>query len=132
MIIIYILNYKIISSVSDFFKIRLCFYINLVQVYICPWCDRMYSSEAERIGHLLSEHGVEVREDGVEVREDGVEVKEDAANTVDAKDPSSIIQGKNSDLFIKKYINVFSLNNFSLTYFYVRLGKLLSMSSIFN
>jgi len=47
--------------------------MDTLQVYICPWCDRMFSSEGERISHLLSEHGVEVREDGV-------------------KDPDSLIQ----------------------------------------
>jgi hypothetical protein len=34
-----------------------------VQVYICPWCDRVFRSETERIGHLLTGHGVEVREE---------------------------------------------------------------------
>ena len=35
-----------------------------MQVYICPWCDRMFNSESDRIAHLLTDHGVEVREDG--------------------------------------------------------------------
>ncbi len=34
-----------------------------MQVYICPWCDRVFRSETERIGHLLTGHGVEVREE---------------------------------------------------------------------
>ncbi len=32
-------------------------------MYICPWCDRVFRSETERIGHLLTGHGVEVREE---------------------------------------------------------------------
>jgi hypothetical protein len=42
-----------------------------VQVYICPWCDRVFRSETERIGHLLTGHGVEVREEEGEGEEGG-------------------------------------------------------------
>ena len=33
------------------------------QVYICPWCDRVFRTEKDRISHLLTGHGVEVKED---------------------------------------------------------------------
>ena len=50
-------------------------YILFFQVYICPWCDRVFPNETGRISHLLTDHGVEVREDnGVE---DHVEVMGD-------------------------------------------------------
>ena len=41
----------------------------LAQVYICPWCDSVFRSERERSDHLLSLHGIEVRDDtgGAEV-----------------------------------------------------------------
>ena len=35
----------------------------LAQVYICPWCDSVFRSERERSDHLLSLHGIEVRDD---------------------------------------------------------------------
>ena len=34
--------------------------------YICPWCTIVFPSEQERIEHLWSAHGVEVREDVLE------------------------------------------------------------------
>jgi len=49
--------------------------MDISQVYICPWCDRVFPNETGRISHLLTDHGVEVREDnGVE---DPVEVMGD-------------------------------------------------------
>ena len=38
---------------------------DIAQVYICPWCDRVFRTERDRIEHLLTGHGVEVKEDGV-------------------------------------------------------------------
>ena len=38
--------------------------LDISQVYICPWCDRVFNSEKDRICHLLTGHGVEVKEDG--------------------------------------------------------------------
>ena len=32
-------------------------------MYICPWCDRVFRTEKDRISHLLTGHGVEVKED---------------------------------------------------------------------
>ena len=37
--------------------------MNFLQVYICPWCDRVFRTEKDRISHLLTGHGVEVKED---------------------------------------------------------------------
>ena len=39
--------------------------LDISQVYICPWCDRVFRTEKERISHLLTGHGVEVKEDVV-------------------------------------------------------------------
>ena len=36
----------------------------LSQVYICPWCDSVFRSELERKDHLLTVHGIAVRDDG--------------------------------------------------------------------
>jgi len=35
----------------------------LSQVYMCPWCDEVFRSEKERKDHLLTTHGIEVKED---------------------------------------------------------------------
>jgi len=37
--------------------------MDISQVYICPWCDRVFRTEKDRIDHLLTGHGVEVKED---------------------------------------------------------------------
>merc|ERR1719481_1787717 len=37
--------------------------MDISQVYICPWCDRVFRTEKDRIEHLLTGHGVEVKED---------------------------------------------------------------------
>ena len=38
--------------------------VDMSQVYICPWCDSVFRSENERKDHLLTVHGIEVKEDG--------------------------------------------------------------------
>ena len=35
----------------------------LSQVYLCPWCDSAFRTELERKDHLLSAHGIHVKED---------------------------------------------------------------------
>jgi len=58
--------------------------MDISQVYICPWCDRVFPNETGRISHLLTDHGVEVREDnGVE---DHVEVMGDIEVSGDVED----------------------------------------------
>merc|ERR1712192_23894 len=43
--------------------LRLLDPMDISQVYICPWCDRVFRTEKDRISHLLTGHGVEVKED---------------------------------------------------------------------
>ena len=49
----------------------------LAQVYICPWCDSVFRSERERADHLLSLHGIEVRDDSGQTEVVAQEASED-------------------------------------------------------
>ena len=55
--------------------------MDISQVYICPWCDRVFRTEKDRIEHLLSGHGVEVKEDVIT----DVGVEEQGQNTIKEK-----------------------------------------------
>ena len=37
--------------------------LDISQVYICPFCERVFRTDKDRISHLFSGHGVEVKED---------------------------------------------------------------------
>ena len=73
-------------------------HMDVSQVYICPWCDRVFRTEKDRIEHLLTGHGVEVKEDVV--TEVGVEepgknnTKEKTCSVCDKKfmKPSQLVR----------------------------------------
>ena len=65
--------------------------VDMAQVYICPWCDEVFRSEKERKEHLLTVHGIEVKEDA---RESGGSSKEKSCNICDKKfvKPSQLVR----------------------------------------
>ena len=65
--------------------------VDMSQVYICPWCDSVFRSERERKDHLLTLHGIEVKEDA---RETGGNSKEKSCNICDKKfvKPSQLVR----------------------------------------
>ena len=65
--------------------------VDMAQVYICPWCDEVFRSEKERKEHLLTIHGIEVKED---TREGGGNSKEKSCNICDKKflKPSQLVR----------------------------------------
>ena len=74
-------------------------HMDISQVYICPWCDRVFRTEKDRIEHLLTGHGVEVKEDvvtevGLEEPTGPVPSKERICSVCDKKfmKPSQLIQ----------------------------------------
>jgi len=71
--------------------------MDISQVYICPWCDRVFRTEKDRIEHLLSGHGVEVKEDVITdagVEEQGSSIKEKICSVCDKKfmKPSQLVR----------------------------------------
>merc|ERR1719357_1246851 len=64
-------------------SIRLLDPMDISQVYICPWCDRVFRTEKDRISHLLTGHGVEVKED---VSTDLVAEVDEAGQSVQSKE----------------------------------------------
>eukprot|EP00092_Neocalanus_flemingeri_P017935 GFUD01019408.1.p1 GENE.GFUD01019408.1~~GFUD01019408.1.p1 ORF type:complete len:268 (+),score=56.94 GFUD01019408.1:343-1146(+) len=72
--------------------------MDISQVYICPWCDRVFRTEKDRIEHLLSGHGVEVKEDvitDIGVEEQGQNnIKEKICSVCDKKfmKPSQLVR----------------------------------------
>ena len=65
--------------------------VDMSQVYICPWCDSVFRSEKERKDHLLTVHGIEVKED---TRETGGNSREKSCNICDKKflKPSQLVR----------------------------------------
>jgi uncharacterized C2H2 Zn-finger protein len=53
----------LVESNSGSLHLPLLDQMDISQVYICPWCDRVFRTEKDRIEHLLTGHGVEVKED---------------------------------------------------------------------
>ena len=63
-------------------------------VYICPWCDSVFRSENERKDHLLTTHGIEVKEDvGVQAETRNTS-KQKSCNICDKKflKPSQLVR----------------------------------------
>ena len=55
-----------------------------LQVFICPWCDQVLSSEHERLSHLLDIHGVKVEDIGV-IGQDAEDEDEDEDEDLDVE-----------------------------------------------
>ena len=70
----------------------------LSQVYMCPWCDEVFRSEEERKDHLLTTHGIEVKEDQagltVTVNSENSDSKQKSCNICNKKfaKPSQLVR----------------------------------------
>ena len=66
------------------------------QVYICPWCDSVFRTEKERKEHLLTSHGIEVKEDQHQddAAPEASDQKEKVCNVCDKKflKPSQLVR----------------------------------------